>query len=797
MSNLLLDIRSGLRIMRAHPGFTAVVVIVLALGIGTNTTIFGVLNALLFAPLPYKDADQILSVTETGERLRGGGPTSYPTFLDWKNQNPSFDDMAAFSYQAVNLAGGGEPERLGAIRVSEGAIALLGVKPSLGRPFLASEFTPDGERIVLLSHSLWQRRFGARSDIIGQTITANGQACTVIGVLPAQLKMAIPFGYEPALWMPLSPSTSPDRSSRSLLVLARLKPGITLTRARSDMEAIARRIQTEHPDSNKGWSVMVSPLRGEVDTAAYVLLAILIGAILGLVCANVTNLLLARATVREREIAIRAALGASRMRLVRQLLTENLLLLLAGCGLGVMLAVWICSLVGTSYADTNLGMLEIKIDARVLAATMILFLLAGAMVGLFPALQISRSDLRQALQAGGKSPAGALSKRRLRSLLVASEVALSLLLLTGASLAAKSWLRLWTVDPGFHPERVLTMRISLTGLSYPDGPRQASFFRQLLDRLQTRSEIQAAGVASDLPTASPERAFHIAGRQLPAAGEAPQARLTSISTGYFSAMGIPLHAGRQFSETDAANAQPVAIVNEALARKYWNDQNPIGSRIELAGATRTIIGVAGNVRSVPLSLKPVPEIYVPFTQMTRADMALVIQTKHSDPLAIAAAVKQEVHAADPNQPVSGIMTMERACSANMGVIKLGTSVIGLVALGALILAALGIYGVISCSVTQRTGEIGIRMALGAQRRDVLGMVLRQGVSVTLLGIVPGLAASFVLGRVLSSALFGVSSMEIWILAGISLLIIMVALLACYLPARRAATVDPMQALRML
>jgi putative ABC transport system permease protein len=795
MSALVQDLRSGLRNIRTHLGFTAVVVIILALGIGANTTIFGVIHALLFFPMPFKDAEQLVYVTETSERSRGGGTTSYPAFLDWKGQNQVFEDMAGFASEAVNLAGGSEPERLSSLRVSGSALSLLGAQPVWGRAFLASEFTAEGSRAVLLSHSLWQRRFGADRAIIGQILKVNGQAHTVVGILPENLKMALALGFEPALWMPLVPAPYEDRSARTCLVLARRKPGITMERARADMEVIARRITASHPDTNKGWTASVSPLRPEVDTVAYVVLAILVGSILALVCANVTNLLLARAVAREREFAVRAALGASRMRLVCQLLTENLMLLLLGCALGVLAAVWACDWISARFIDTNLGLLRIRIDAPVLAATAVLFLLAGTIVGLVPALQISGAGLSQPLKEGSRSLSGGVSKRRFKNFLVASEVAFSLLLLMGASLAVKSWFQLWSVDLGFRPEKVLAMRISLADRQYPDSDRKIAFFQQLLGRLESRPEVRSAGVASDLPTASPERSFIIGGRPLPAVGEAPQARFTAVSAGYFNTLAIAVKTGRQFTEQDVTTSPAVAIVNESMVGRYWTDQNPIGGRIDVAGRLRTVVGVVADVRSIPLSRKPVPEIFVPFTQAPGGDMAVVAATALADPLAITAAVKQEVRAIDPDQPISRIMTMESVCSSNMGVIRFGTSALSLVAFGALILAAVGLYGVLSYAVSQRTHEIGVRVALGAGPRDILGLVLGQGLTLTLFGIVPGLTASLVLGRVLSSSLFGVRPVEFLILAGISLLFILVSATACYLPARRAASVDPMQALR--
>jgi putative ABC transport system permease protein len=795
MRGTLQDVLSGLRMIRKNPGFAAVVVIVLALGIGINTTIFGVVNSLLFAPLPYKDADRIVTVMEAGERVRYGGPTSFRTFLDWKQQNQVLDDLAAFAPEYVNLTGGGEPERLGGVRISEDALFLLGAGPAAGRAFLAGEFLPDGDRAILLSHNLWQRRFAGSRQILGQTLTIDGQPHTIVGILPPHFKMAMILGFEPALWMPLAPGASEDRGSRSILALARLRPGITRERAQADMEIISQHIGESHPDTNRGWTVVVGPLRGEVDTLVYVLLSLMVSSILGLICANVINLLLARASGREREIAIRAALGASRIRLVRQVLTENLLLLAIGGGLGVLVATWGCRLINSRFVDTNLGMLDIRIDARVMAATLGLILLAGALVGLVPAMQITRAGLGQQLKDGGRSPAGSRSKRSLKNLLVASEVACSLLLLMGASLTLKSWFRLWDVDLGFQPAQVLTMRISLTSRQYPDDTRQVAFFQALLSRLQMRPGIQSAGATSSLPTAAPERDFTIEGHPASPSGEALHARFTAVSPGYFTTITLPLKSGRQFAEQDATDSLPVAIVNEAMARKYWRNQNPTGSRIHVAGAMRTIIGVSSDVRSVPLSLKPVPEIYVPFAQVASRDVALVVKTTTADPLALIPAVKEELRAVDPDQPVSRIMTMEKVCASNMGVIQFGTSVLSLVSLGAMILASVGLYGVLSFSVCQRTNEIGIRIALGARPMDVLKLVLRQGMTVTLCGVIPGLAASLLLGRVMSSSIFGVSPVEPGILAGISILLIVVALAACYLPARRAATIDPMQALR--
>ncbi len=776
---------------------SVIAVIILALGIGANTTIFGVVNALLFAPLPYKDADRLVYLLETAPNLRSGGATSFPTFLDWEKQSQAFAEMAAFQYEACNLNEGKEPEPLSGIRLSDGALALLGVTPVMGRELREDDFSADAGAVVLLSYKLWQSRFGGDPEILGGAVSLNGRSCAVIGVMPAGLKMGIALGFEPEIWMPMRSGYSEDRNSRSVLVLARLQPGVTLERAKADMEVISRRLGESHPESSRGWTAIVSPIRGEVDTIAYVLLILMVGSILGLVCANVTSLLLSRACGRTQEMAIRGALGAGRWRLARQLLTENMILVGLGSVLGVMASWWACRLITLKFADTNIGMLAIRIDTRVLGATLGLLVLAGVIVALVPALQISRTGMIQPLKSGRKSLVGTASKPRLRGLFVALEAALSVLLLTSAGLAVKSWFHLWDADLGFQPERVVTMRISLPGDRYPSGQQQVAFFQEFLSRLQNVPGIQSAGLTSDLPTGSPQREFFIEGRSMPDSGGGLSARFTIVSEEYFAAMTLPLKAGRRFSRLDIADSPPVAIVNEAMARRHWNGQNPTGGRLRVAGVVRTIIGVAGDVRSIPLSLKPVPEIFVPYAQIPSAEMALVVQTTRADPLGFAPIIKKEIQAVDPEQAVSKIRTMEQVCASNLGVIRLGTSVLVLVALGALILSSLGLYGVLSYSVQQRTNELGIRMAIGARALDITRLVLRQGMVLVLYGIVPGMAAAMVLGRVLSNSLFGVGPIEPLLLAGISLLLILVAFAACYIPARRAARIDPMQALRRL
>jgi putative ABC transport system permease protein len=794
MSDALQDIRYGTRMLCKNPGFTAAAVLILAVGIGANTTIFTVVNALLFRPLPYKDAERIVYVLAGKERLANWGAASAADFEDWKAANQVFAEMALFFPDAVNLSGGNEPERVSALRISAGMMPLLGVTLVSGRPFLPEEYQPGKAPAVMVSHGLWQRRFASNSNVAGEGLRVDGIPHAIAGVLPPGFRVALITGVEPDVLLPFSPGASEDRGLRKYGVFARLKPGTTVERARRDMELIARRLQQQYPQTNAGWTVWVDTLRGEVDPIAYVLLAVLICSVLGIACTNVTNLLLTRAAAREREISIRSALGASRGRVVRQLVTESLLLAFLGCTLGVVITIWACDLIRSASAGTNVSMLDISVDQTVLGGTLVLFLLTAAAVGLLPALQASRGDLNRPLKersSGTHSPA----KRRLRNALVVSEIAVSLLLLTGAGLVIKSWLRLWQVDPGFRSARVSTMRIALSETEYPEPARQAAFFEQLLGRLENRAGVESAAVASSLPTMGPSTSYAIEGRPQPPTGEEPFARLTVVSPQYFATLAIPVKRGRAFTDADAAKTQSVIVINEAMARKHWPGQDPIGALIHVRGHARTVVGVVGDVRSVPLSLRPFPEICVPHRQSPAGQMTLVVRTAAGDPLSATPIIKGELRALNPNQPASNLQTMEKVMSSNMGVIRLGTSLLAILASGALILATVGLYGVLSCSVAQRTGEIGVRMALGARTADVLIMVLRHGAALILLGAAPGLAASVALGRLLSHRVHGISATEPGVLAGVLAVLALVSLAACYIPARRATRVDPIRALR--
>ncbi len=794
MLSFLQDIRFGLRMLRKSPAFTAAAVLILGLGIGANTTIFSVVNALVFRPLPFRNASSLVFLTTGSDRLKTWGALSYPDYADYKEQNQVVESMAAFMPEGVNFIGGEEPERLRSLRASADLAPLLGLPMKIGRPCLAEECAPGGSTPVILSHGLWQRRFGARSEVLGESVVIDGAPHTIAGVLGPEARMGFLLGFEPDLWLPLVQSGPPQRGSHNVMAVARLKPGVSVEQAQKGMEVIARRLERQYPDTNTGWRVLVSELRARVDPIAYVLLALLVCAVLGIACTNVANLVLARTSGRVKEMAIREALGAGRRRVMRQLLTEGLLLAFLGCCLGVVIAYGACDLIRVYSSGSNMEVVDVRPDAVVFLATLLLLVFSAAAVGLAPALKLSRGGLCQMLKEGGTGSSGSSSRNRMGGFLAAFEIALSLVLLAAGGLALKSWFRLWQVDPGYKAENILTTTMSLADSRYQDKGRRIVFFEQLLERLTADPDIRGAGIASALPTMGPQFSFVISGRARPAPGEEPLARCTSASPGYFKTMSIPLKAGRLFSEHDAANSQPVVVVNETLARKYWPQGNPLGEQVEVWGESRSIVGVIGDLRRAPLALKPQPEIYLPYVQNAGSQVFLAVNAS-GDPLRIAAALKRDIRALDPNQPVEPLQTMDKIRDRDMGVISLGSRLLGVLGASALALAAVGLYGVLSYSVARRSREFGIRVALGARPRDVQSLVLRQGIRISLCGIAPGLAVAFLLTRVLSRRLYGVAALEPLIVCCLALLLAAVALLAGYIPARRATRVDPVVALR--
>ncbi len=794
MGTLLQDVRYGIRQLQRSPAFTAVAVITLAFGIGANTTIFSIVNAILFTPGPFADEDRVVYLTGGNERSARPGQVSYPEFTECQKQYQVFDRVAVLAAEEANLDGPGEPVSVKSVKASADLISLLRANPMLGRVFLPEEYSPGRNHVVLLSNALW-RRLGSRTDLAGMTVDLGGRPYAVVGVLPSDFKVSRGLGFEPEIWMPFAPDPSNAPGSRYLFAVARLKVGISLERARADLEVISRHLEQQAPTTNKGWKITADKLKAEVDPIAYVFLTLLVASVLGIACANVTNLLLAQATAREREISIRSAMGATRLRLVRQLLTECLLLATLGAGLGILIAQWACDLITALSADTNAGTMAIEVSPRVLLGTLGLLVVAGVTVGLAPALQVNQINLTQSLKGGSRSNPLTLPRWSVKDVFVGSEVAMSVLLLVSAGLIIKSWFRLVHLDAGFQPQKVLTMSVSLPAARYPQPHQQSTFFDQLLGRLENRSEIQFAAVADSLPTASASESFWIEGTPKPIAGEEPQARFTTASHRYFQALSIALKSGRFFTAKDAANAAPVAIINEAMARKYWAGGNPMGARLEIAKQIRSIVGVVGDVKSIPFSRNPVPEVYVPFSQRPVNQVSLLVRAARGNPLDIAQAVKNEVQAVDPRQAVSRIRTMEKALSQNMGVINLGSLLMAVLAVGGLVLAAVGTYGVLSYAVAQRTREFGIRIALGALPGDVFGIVMKRGMALTLVGALLGVVGALAVARLLASRIYGLSSLEVFIPLSVASLLVIVALAACYIPARRATKVDPMVALR--
>jgi putative ABC transport system permease protein len=793
------------------PGFTLVAILMLALGIGANTAIFSVVNAVLLRPLPFKDPDRLLRVFERRDFPQIS--VAPGNFLDWNEQNRVFEQIAVFSQSNLVLTGSGEPEKVSASGVTTNLFGLLGVSPDRGRGFLPDEGSPGKDRVAVLSHSLWQRRFSSDTSMIGKEVTLDNNLYTVVGIMPSGFSFS---DSDVDLWIPLAFSSA-DRSNHSghiLQSIARLKPGVTLRQAQSDMDTISRRLALQFPETNDGWSVTLIPLHeftvGDVRRALLILLGA-VGFVLLIACANVANLLFAKGIERQKEIAVRVALGAGRVRLIRQLLTESTLLALLGGALGLLLALWgTDSLIAGSPRNIP-RLAETHADTQVLAFTAVISLLTGFFFGLLPALQASSPDLNQTLKEGGWSSAGGYARKGVRSMLVISEVTLTLMLMIAAGLMIKSFFNMQKVDFGFNPDRVLTVRVSLPETSYGEDRKVVSFYQQVFERIKALPGVQTVGATHALPLTdfTSVRPFLVEGRPFPPAGKELIAHYRIISPDYFKALGIRLVKGREFSEHDTAESPQVVIVSETLARHVWPTEDPIGRRITVGG-TRNIwgevVGVVRDVRHFGLSREPAPELYWAYPQVSafpgpvqnlrrlRRSLTLVVRTA-SDPMGIVPAIRSSVLSVDRGQPVFDARTMRQVLSASLAQPRFTAFLLGTFALVALTLAALGIYGVIAHSVLGRTHEIGIRMALGAVRRDILGLMLRQGMVPVLLGVAIGLTGAFALTRLMSTLLYGVKPADPATYGVISLLVAGVAMLACYIPARRATKVDPMAALR--
>lgn len=802
MTNLWQDVRYGVRALLKKPGFAFVAMLTLALGIGANSTIFSFVNGILLRPLPYRNPERLVLLNEiSSKRGEGSMGVSFPNFLDWREQNHVFEDIAAYGEGSYTMVGAGEPEQLRGARISSGLFEILGVAPKLGRTIRPEEDHPDSDTVVVLSYGLWQRRFGSNPRIVGQTVNINNRPRTVIGVMPAGFK----FPEVADLWLPLALDTKLwTRNDHGLSAIARLKPNATLEQARAEMISVARNIEEQNPVTNEGLSVTVSNLReglvGDYRQALMILLGV-VGFVLLIACANVANLLLARAAGRQREIAIRSALGASRWRIIRQLVTESLLLSVAGGALGLVLAVWGLDLLLAAIPIEFPFWMKFSLDGRVLGFTIAISLLTGILFGLAPALQASKIELNETLKEGGRSAGAGAGHHRLRNLLVVAEIALSLMLLAGAGLMMRSFMRLQQVNSGVNPNNVLTMVVPLPKDKYPEPEKQAAFFQQLLERVRSLPGVEAAGAVSNLPLSGSTwgRSLTVEGRPVLSVGEAPVINHCVITPSYFRAMGIPLLMGRDFNETDSKDALRVTVIDERLAHEYWPNESPLGKRIRFGPPEsnepwHTIVGVVREVRHERLDMATRKSIYVSYQQIPDRKMVLTVRTT-TDPLSLATAVRNQVKELDPDQPVTDVRTMTEVISRSVWQPRLYAILFAVFGVVALILSSVGIYGVMSYAVTQRTHEIGIRMALGAQTYDVLRMVVGQGMILTAIGVALGLLGAFSITRVMSSLLFGVSATDPVTFLSVSVLLSCVALLACYIPARRATRVDPMTALR--
>ncbi|HEV7377153.1 MAG TPA: ABC transporter permease [Pyrinomonadaceae bacterium] len=808
MGNLFQDVRYGLRTLLKSPGFTIIAVAALSVGIGANTVIFSVVNTLLLRPLPFPHSEEITAIlvkdTETGSLYSS---YSYPNFEDIRDQNHVFEQVAAYNRTTAFLRIGDEPERLQGADASADLFPLLGVNPLVGRTFSREEERPGAGRFILLSYEFWQRRFNADQNIIGQHLPIDGESVTVLGVMPQGFNF--PVGARQAdFWMPLASSLSEGaRAARGavyLSVVGRLKPGVTLEQAQAEVNTIASRLEAQYPDANTGLSIALVPaherLVGKVRPALLVLMAA-VAFVLLIACANVANLMLARATVRRKEIAIRTALGASRWRVIRQLLTESLLLSALGGAVGLLLAMWGMDLLVAAIPADIPRTGEIGMDKYVLIFTSGLTVLTGIIFGLVPALQASKTDLNETLKDATRGMSGSMQRNRMRSVLVISEIALSLVLLIGAGLLFQSFRRLLEVSPGFEPEHVLTAEVSVSATKYPEKEQRAAFYHETLERIKAIPDVQAVGVVSPLPLGGNSEAytFDIGGRPPFPPGQQPISDRRVISPGYFQAMSIPMRKGRAFEDQDKTNAPSVIIVNETFARRFFPGEDPIGKsiipgegRVTIA---REIVGVVGDVRHAGLDTETTPEYYVPYEQTPVYGLAVVVRTVSGKPTNIAAALRGVIMSMDKEQPVYNIRPMTQLLDESVARRRFNMMLLGGFALLALLLATIGIYGVISYSVAQRTREIGIRIALGAQIRDVIKLVLKQGLALALVGLAAGLLVSFFMTKLMSSLLFGVSATDPITFGSVAFILLFVALLACYIPARRAAKVDPNVALR--
>jgi putative ABC transport system permease protein len=803
METLFRDLWYGFRVFFKKPGFTAIAIITLALGIGANTAIFSVVNGVLLRPFPYKDPEKIVTLWQSSIQNNVKKEEVAPAnFLDWKDQSRVFENIAAIYPYGLDLTGQGEPESFETWLVSEGFFNIVGVEAQYGRTFLPEEYRPGSDLVVLLSYGVWQRRFGSDPGLVGQKLILDDKPYTVVGILPPEFQ----FPTKRDMWAPkvFDEHDKIVRGSAYINVVARLKPGVTPEQAQSEMDSISARLSQEYPQTNRDMRALVVTLPeqmvGQVRPALMVLLGA-VGFLLLIACANVANLLLVRGAERQRELAIRTALGASRRRIVRQLFTESLMLAFLGGLGGILLAGWGIDAI-IALSPENLPRIEqVNIDGRVLSFALGASLLTALIFGLIPSLHFSNPNLQETLKEGGQQASAGITRNRLRNFLVVSEIAMALVLLIGAGLLIRSFVGLIRVDPGFQVDKVIALQVFIWD-KYKTPEQRVTFFDQAFERILALPGVRAAGAVSALPflehSIDTETTFSIQGRPQPSLGQEFAAYSTVATTDFFETMKIPLKGGRLFTRFDKKDSPPVVVINETMARRYWPEEDPIGKTIVVRSfgkpTPREIIGVVGDERHTGLDSDPRPEFFVPHLQNPFGSMTIVVRT-NSDPLALLPSLKNEIWAINKDQPFYDIATMEQLVSGSLVERRFHLLLLGTFAAIALLLAGVGIYGLISFSTSQRTHEIGIRMALGAQTSDIMNMILGEGVVLVLIGIAIGLAGALALTRFLKSFLFGITTTDPITYAAISLLLISVALFACYIPARRAMKVDPMVALR--
>jgi putative ABC transport system permease protein len=797
------DLTYAFRQLSRTPGFTVMAVLTLGLGIGVNSTIFSVVNGMLLRPLPFHEPELLVQLNERNpdqgfERMS----IAYANYADWRAQSQLFEDMGVYAETAYTLTGGEQAERLRGARVSAGLFSSLGVLPMLGRPFREGEDRSGADRVVLLSHGLWERRYGSDPFLVGRSVVVDGRSHVVVGIMPRGFR----FPHFGELWTPLVGNPSDEaRGSHDCLGIGRLKRGVSIEEARAELNLIAQRLAEAYPQTNRGVEVIVIPLRDELvrnfDTMLWLLLGV-VGFVLAVACANVANLSLARAASRRHEMGIRAALGATRSRSFRQVLTESLVLGVLGGALGLVLTGWGLKLVVASVPVEIPYWVQLQLDPRVFGYTLVISVLAGLLFGSVPAWRASRSELHGALQEQGRGTSGGLGARHLRNSLVVAEVSLAVVLLAGTGLMIRSFLHLQRLDPGFNPAGLLTFALTLPERDAGGTAEPERFYGRVLDRLAALPGISGSAAVSHLPMGGSSwgNSFVLEDSVAQVLSQAPVGNTRVVTPGYFRVMEIALEAGRDFTEHDRADTVPVAIIDQTFARRYFGHEDPLGKRFKLGGGDssapwRTIVGVAGEVRHYGLGEEVRPGFYLPASQFPVRTMTVVTRTLRKDPLSVAPVVRQAVNELDSSLPLFRLLTMEEVVYRSIWQHRFFSQLFTVFAILAVVLAGIGIYGVTAHGVAQRTHELGVRMALGANAREVLRLVLGQGMGLVGLGLILGLLAGFGLLRLLASQLHGVRPYDPLTFALVALALAAVGLAACYVPARRATRVDPMAALR--